>query len=77
VIHAILIGSGIYLGGAALTAALMAYGSWRDGTRPGRYDLKFLGCGVLAWPITLPVVLSLLVGLWGPGEDGEGEGLDV
>jgi hypothetical protein len=44
VIHALLIGSGIYLGGAALTAGLMAFGVWWSGERPGGlYDLKFLG----------------------------------
>jgi hypothetical protein len=77
VIHAILIGCIIYFGGLAVTAGLIAYGSARDGTRPGRYDLKFMGCGLLAWPLTLPVVLSLLVGLWGPREDGEGEGAEL
>jgi hypothetical protein len=67
-IHALLVGAIIYFSGLAITAGFMAYGSRRDPDRPGRYDLKFLGCGLVLWPITLPVVLSLLVGLWGPRE---------
>jgi hypothetical protein len=77
-IHALLIGLALYLGGLLATAMLMAVGSLRDGERPGRYDVAFLGCGVLLWPLTLPVVLSLLVGLWGPREvDLDEESVDL
>jgi hypothetical protein len=77
-IHAILIGLALYLGGLLATALLMTIGSLRDGERPGRYDVAFLGCGALLWFITLPVVLSVLVDLWGPREvDVEEEGVDV
>lgn len=77
-IHALLIGAAIYLGGLLATALLMTIGSLRDGERPGLYDLAFLGCGVVLWPLTLPVVLSLLVGLWGPREvDVDEEGADL
>jgi hypothetical protein len=67
-LHAFLIGLALYLGGLLATGLLMTIGSLRDGERPGLYDVAFLGCGVLLWPLTLPVVLSLLVGLWGPRE---------
>jgi hypothetical protein len=77
-LHRILIGAIIYFSGLAITAGFMAYGSLRDPNRPGLYDLKFLGCGLALWPLTLPVVLSLLVGLWGPREaDLDEESVDL
>jgi hypothetical protein len=77
-IHTLLIGFALYLGGLLATALIMAIGSLRDGDRPGLYDLAFLGCGVLLWPLTLPVALSVLVGLWGPREvDLEEERVDL
>jgi hypothetical protein len=78
-LHRILIGALIYFGGAAITAGLMMFGSWRSGERPGEgYDLKFMSCGVALWFITLPVVLSLMVGMRGPREvDVEEEGIDL
>jgi hypothetical protein len=79
-IHALLIGLAIYLGGLLATALVLAIGSFRSGERLSSYsdyDRKFIGCGLLLWFITLPVVLSLLVGMRGPREDGDGEGADV
>jgi hypothetical protein len=78
-IHTILIGSIIYFGGAALTAGLMILGSYRSGEKfRDDYDLKFMGCGVALWPLTLPLVLSLMAGLWGPREvDLEEESVDL
>jgi hypothetical protein len=78
VIHALLVGAIIYFGGLAVTAGFMAIGSLRDPDRPGLYDLAFMGCGLALWPITLPVVLSLLVGMWGPREvDLDEESVDL
>jgi hypothetical protein len=78
-IHALLIGLALYLGGLLATGLLMTIGSYRSGERPGgRYDLAFMGCGVLLWFVTLPIVLSVLVDLWGPREvDVEEEGMDL
>jgi hypothetical protein len=77
-IHALIVGLALYLGGLLATALIMAIGSSRDKDRPGLYDLAFLGCGVLLWPLTLPVALSVMVGIWGPREvDLDDESVDL
>jgi hypothetical protein len=78
-IHRILVGSIIYFGGAAITAGLMILGSRRSGERPGGlYDRAFMSLWVALWPIGLPVVLSVLVGLWEPREvDLDEESVDL